>query len=66
MQRSKNRNKSRIRSRVEHVFGVVKRLWGFAKVRYSGLQKNATRAFTSLALANIYLCRARLMAQVRP
>jgi len=32
--RSKNRNKSRIRSRVEHVFGVVKRLWGFGKVRY--------------------------------
>lgn len=30
----KNRNKSRIRSRVEHVFGVVKRLWGFGKVRY--------------------------------
>ena len=64
--RSKNRNKSRIRSRVEHVFGVVKRLWGFAKVRYRGLQKNATRAFTALALANIYLGRQRLLAQVRP
>ncbi len=65
-QRGKNRNKSRIRSRVEHVFGVVKRLWGFGKVRYRGLQKNATRAFTALALANIYLSRQRLMAQVRP
>jgi IS5 family transposase len=64
--RSKNRNKSRIRARVEHVFGVVKRLWGFGKVRYRGLQKNATRAFTALALANIYLSRERLMAQVRP
>ena len=62
----KNRNKSRIRSRVEHVFGVVKRLWGFGKVRYRGLTKNATRAFTALALANIYLSRQRLMAQVRP
>jgi IS5 family transposase len=50
-QRSKNRNKSRIRARVEHVFGVVKRLWGFGKVHYRGLQKNATRAFTALALA---------------
>ena len=38
----------------------------FAKVRYRGLQKNATRAFTALALANIYLGRQRLMAQVRP
>jgi IS5 family transposase len=64
--RSKNRNKSRIRARVEHVFGVVKRLWGFSKVRYRGLAKNATRAFTALALANIYLARGPLMAQVRP
>jgi transposase, IS5 family len=64
--RAKNRSKSRIRALVEHVFGVVKRLWGFAKVRYRGLAKNATRAFTALALANIYLDRKRLMAQVRP
>lgn len=64
--KAKNRNKSRIRSRVEHVFGVVKRLWGFGKVRYRGLAKNATRAFTALALANIYLSRSSLMAQVRP
>ena len=66
MSRGKNRNKSKIRARVEHVFGVVKRLWGFGKVRYRGLHKNATRAFTVLALANIYLGRQRLMAQVRP
>lgn len=30
-ERSKNRNKSRVRARVEHVFAVVKRLWGFAR-----------------------------------
>jgi IS5 family transposase len=63
---AKNRNKSKIRARVEHVFAVVKRLWGFTKVRYRGLAKNACRAFTALALANIYLARHRLMAQVRP
>lgn len=51
---------------VEHVFGVVKRLRGFSKVRYRGLQKNATRAFTVLALANIYLSPQILMALVRP
>ena len=39
---------------------------GFTKVRYRGLQKNATRAFTALALANIYLARGRLLGQVRP
>jgi IS5 family transposase len=64
--RCKNRNKSKIRARVEHVFAVVKRLWGFSKVRYRGLHKNATRAFTALALANIYLSRSQLLAQVRP
>ena len=61
-ERSKNRNKSKVRARVEHVFAVVKRLWGFSKVRYRGLAKNATRAFTALALANLYLCRTRLIA----
>ena len=34
--RSRNRNKARIQARVAHVFGVVKRLWGFGKVRYRG------------------------------
>jgi IS5 family transposase len=63
---SKNRNKSKIRARVEPVFAVVKRLWGFGKVRYQGLAKNATGAFTALALANIYLSPSRLMGQVRP
>jgi transposase, IS5 family len=65
VQRTKNRNKSKVRSRVEHVFAVVKRLWGFDKVRYRGLAKNATRAFVTLALANIYLARRPLLAQVR-
>jgi IS5 family transposase len=64
--KARNRNKSKLRARVMHVFGAVKRLWGFGKVRYRGLAKNATRAFTALALANIYLSRQRLMAQVRP
>jgi IS5 family transposase len=62
VERAKNRNKSKIRARVEHVFAVVKRLWGFSKVRYRGLAKNATRAFVALGLANIYLARERLAA----
>ena len=57
-----NRLKSRVRSRVEHVFAVLKKLWGFNKVRYRGLAKNATRAFVATGLANIYLARKRLMA----
>ena len=63
--RAKNHNKSKIRARVEHVFAVVKRLWGFNKVRYRGLDNNATRAFVALALANIYLARRPLLKQIR-
>ena len=65
LERMVNRAKSRVRSRVEHVFGVVKKLWGFSKARYRGLGKNGTRAFVSLAMANIYLARKTLFAQVR-
>ena len=61
LERMVNRVKSRVRSRVEHVFAVVKRLWGFSKVRYRGLAKNGCRAFVALALANIYLARGRLV-----
>ena len=60
LERIVNRIKSKVRSRVEHVFAVVKRQFGFAKVRYRGLEKNATRAFVALGLANIYLARGRL------
>lgn len=54
-QRLSNRKKSKVRAQVEHVFAVVNRLWGFSKGRYCGLHKNATRPFTALALANIYM-----------
>ena len=62
IERLVNRAKSRVRARVEHVFGVVKRLWGFNKARYRGLTKNATRAFVAVGLANIYLARKTLGA----
>ena len=62
-ERARNRNKSRVRARVEHVFAVIKRLWGFSKARYRGLAKNATRAFVALATANLYLARRPLLAQ---
>lgn len=55
-----NQARSRVRARGEHIFHVVKRLWGFRKVRYRGLLKNTTRVFTIFALANLYLARRRL------
>lgn len=48
------------------MFAAVKRLWGFDKVRYRGLAKNATRAFVALGLANIFLARGVLDGKVRP
>ena len=66
LERIVNRIKSSTRARVEHVFAVVKRLWGFSKVRYRGLAKNATRSFVALGLANIYLARRPLYEQLRP
>jgi transposase, IS5 family len=65
IERLTNRAKSSVRARVEHVFAVVKRLWGFDKVRYRGLAKNATRSFVALGLANIFLARTVLYGQVR-
>jgi len=56
-QKKINRSRSRTRARGEHAFRIVKRLWGFAKVRYRGLMKNTARAFASFALANLYLVR---------
>jgi IS5 family transposase len=56
-----NRIRSSARARGEHAFHVVKRLWGFSKVRYRGLAKNTARLFTTFALANLYLLRRRLI-----
>lgn len=60
-QRLINRCRSKARARGEHAFHVVKRLWGFSKVRYRGLAKNTARLFTAFALANLYLLRRRLL-----
>ena len=59
--RAINRARSRTRARGEHPFHVVKRLWGFAKVRYRGVAKNLARAFSLFALANLYLVRRQLL-----
>ncbi len=58
--RSFNKKSNRTRARVEHVFGIVKNLWGYRKVRYRGLEKNAAQVFTLMALANYYMVRHEL------
>ncbi len=56
-----NRELSRIRVRVEHVFGTVKNIFGFVKVRYKGLAKNTNYLYVSFALANLFLVRKGLL-----
>jgi IS5 family transposase len=60
-ERAKNTTKSRVRAKVEHAFLVIKRIFGFTKVRYRGLMKNANRLFVTCALANLYLVRRKLL-----
>jgi IS5 family transposase len=63
VQRAKNRTKSKVRAKVEHVFGVIKGVFGFVKVRYRGLDKNANRLFATCALANLFMVRSHLLKQ---
>ena len=48
-------------SEVERVFAVMKLKFGFVKVRYRGLDKNANRLFVTCALVNLFLVRKRLL-----
>jgi transposase, IS5 family len=52
---------SRIRARVEHPIGVLKRVFGFTKVCYRGLAKNRHRLVVACALANLFMVRKRLL-----
>jgi IS5 family transposase len=56
-----NRTKSRVRAKVERPFCVIKRLWGFTKVCYRGLAKNANRLFVAFALSNLFVSRNKLL-----
>ncbi len=60
-QRRRNRQISSVRSRVEHVFRVMKQQFGYTKVRYRGLAKNAAQVFTLIALTNLCMKRRQLM-----
>ena len=60
-ERAKNRTKSRVRSKVEHVFQVMKLKFGFVKLRYRGLKKNAHQLFVICGLVNLFLSRQKLL-----
>ena len=54
--------KASIRAKVEHPFRVVKRQFGYVKVRYRGLKKNTLQLKTLFALSNLWMSRHPLMA----
>jgi|SRR5580704_399600 IS5 family transposase len=64
VQRAKNRTKSKVRSKVEHVFQILKLKFGFVKVRYRGLKKNGNRLFAACALVNLFTARKKLLRWV--
>jgi transposase, IS5 family len=59
------RRKAQIRALVEHPFHVVKNLFGYKKVSYRGLQKNAARLHAQFALANLVLAKRALLDDMR-
>ncbi len=63
------KRKASIRARVEHPFRVVKRQFGYVKVRFKGLAKNTAQILTLFALSNLWMARKRLLAmtgELRP
>ncbi len=50
------RRKSSVRSKVEHPFLIVKRLFGYSKTVYKGLAKNTHRFYILFASANLLMC----------
>ncbi|MGC2201724.1 MAG: transposase, partial [Stellaceae bacterium] len=61
-QKKRNRRNSAIRARVEHLFRIVKRQFGYTKVRYRGLAKNTAQVMVLIGLANLYALRRKLIA----
>ncbi len=55
------RIKASIRAKVEHPFRVIKRQFGFVKVRYRGLKKNTAQLTTLFALSNLWMARGKLL-----
>ena len=47
------RRKASVRAKAEHVFGYLKRHFGYAKVRYRGLEKNTQRIYLLVGFANL-------------
>ena len=61
VERRKNRTKARVRSKAEWPFRILRRIFGYTKVRYRGLKKNHEWLLAAFALVNFYQHRKRLV-----
>lgn len=69
MKQRLEKNKASLRAKVEHPFRVIKRQFGYTRVRYRGLAKNTAQLMTLFALSNLWMVRGHLLKQtpeVRP
>ena len=57
--------KASVRAKVEHPFRVIKRQFGYVKVRYRGLKKNTAQLVTLFALSNLWMARGKLLATAK-
>ncbi len=53
--------KAQVRAKVEHPFRVIKRQFGYTKVRFRGLAKNTAQLVTLFALSNLWMARRQLL-----
>jgi IS5 family transposase len=61
--RRREREKSSVRAKVEHVFGVVKGMFCYRKTRYKGRRKQEAKLHMTFALANLIIAdRQSLLA----
>jgi len=59
--RELERRKAQVRAKVEHPFRVIKRQFGYTKVRFKGLAKNTAQVQTLFALSNLWMARHRIL-----
>ena len=60
--KKREHKKSSVRCKVEHVFAVAKKLFGYRKTRYRGLRKQTAKNYIMFALANLYLADRKSLA----
>lgn len=48
-------------AKAEHAFRIIKRQFGYVKVRYRGLKKNKVQLHTLFALRNLWVARGKLL-----